>query len=146
MFAVPARWSESSLDEQSGPVKVKALQFITTPYEGDISMFKNYDPAVHIALAAGDEDHRNHDGTKINWPDRLGKFLPGISGCAIWKIADRFEPDVRPDPDAARVVGVETSVYSGSSVIVGTRWRAVASLFQQCCPELRFAFEVVWER
>jgi hypothetical protein len=27
IFAVPARWSESSLDEQSDPVKFKALQF-----------------------------------------------------------------------------------------------------------------------
>jgi len=142
IFTVPACWSESSFDDQSGPLKAKALQFITTPYEGDVSLLADFDPTVHIAFAANDEHLRDHDGSKISWPDRLGKFLPGISGCAIWKIGDRA--DARPDAAAARVVGVETGVYSCPGVIKGTRWDAVRSLIQQGFPELRSAFNIVW--
>jgi len=144
IFTVPACWSESSFDDQSGPVKAKALQFVTTPYEGDVGLLADFNPTVHIALGANDEHLRNHDGLKISWPDRLGGFLPGISGCAIWKIADKYRPNARPEPDVARVVGVETGVYSGPGVIKGTRWDAVGSLIQQGYPELRSAFNIVW--
>lgn len=143
IFGVPAVWSGLSLDDESGPVQIKALQFITTPYEGDVTVLQDFDPAAHIALAAGEDYHRNHDGEKINWPAPLKEFLPGISGCAIWKIADAFSPGAAAN--GARVVGVETGVFSKAGVIAGTRWGAVASLFRQRYPELRPALEIAWD-
>jgi hypothetical protein len=144
-FGVPAVWSGSSLDDTSGPIEIKALQFITSPYEGDITALQEFDPAVHIALSAGEEHHYNHYGSKIKWPAPLNRFLPGISGCAIWKIANPFRPGFQATADSARVVGVETGVFSKAGVITGTRWGAVASLFQRRFPELRSTFDMVWD-
>ena len=146
IFGLPAKWSDSSLNADDPPIAAKALQFITHPYSDSPANLPGFDPSIHIALHAGDTDHRNIDGTEIKWPDPIGKFLPGISGCGIWKLCHRFDPSATPDASNSRLVGVETSVYPQARVIKGTKWGAVAALIQEGFPELQPAFEIAWPK
>lgn len=144
VFGLPAKWSQASLSPNEPPVQAKALQFITNAYEGNTSHITGFDPSIHILLNASNEDHRSSDGTSAQWPDRLGNFLPGISGCGIWKLCDTFEASRTPDKLDSRLVAVETGVYSATGVIKGTRWDAVANLLRQAFPDLQSAFEIAW--
>jgi hypothetical protein len=144
LFGISAVWSSSSLCADDPPVKAKALQFITNAYEGSTERLIGFDPAFHIALNAGETDHRDFDGTQIRWPDRLNRFLPGISGCGIWKLCHQFDPNAPPDSKQSRMVAVETGVYSDRRIVKGTKWGAVAELIQQAFPDLRPAFNLAW--
>jgi hypothetical protein len=144
IFGLPAKWSEASLDDNGHPVTAKALQFITYPYTESLLELPGFDPAIHIALNASETDHRNIDGKELQWPEPIEKFLPGISGCGIWKLCHEFDPIAIPDASKSRLVGVETSVFSKARVIKGTKWGAVAALIRTAFPALQPSFEIAW--
>ena len=144
LFGLPAVWSAPSLRGDSSPVKSKALQFITHAYSGSTTGLENFDASVHVVLNAGSADHRNDKGEEISWPDRLNRFLPGISGCGIWKLCREGELPALPDPAHSRLVAVETGVFSDRGIVKGTKWSVVAALIQESFPDLKPTFDIIW--
>jgi hypothetical protein len=83
----------------------------------------------------GGEPRLADDGS----PTTLPKSLGGISGSSIW--LGSSERHLMDDwtPELAKVVGVQTKVYTERRVAQGTRWAGVALLLWENLPELHDA-------
>lgn len=91
-------------------------------YAGKTTGFGSYRPEFHILLAYDGESRHADDGSPAELPRSLG----GISGSSVW--LGFSERHVMDDwtPMLAKVVGVQTMVYSDKKVAQATRWAGVA--------------------
>jgi hypothetical protein len=107
----------------------------------------NYDPRYNFLVDANRDETRGLDGRVVDFRYRGGvraqfpKDLGGISGGGVWKIVDGPN-DNHEGCGPARLVGVETGVYSKPPCMQATRWKHVVSLLASAMPELRPAIEL----
>jgi hypothetical protein len=124
----PCSWART--DAPPWSIKWKWLRYITHPYPERDALPKDFDDRFHIALCLGEDPE-------------LPRQMEGISGCAIWKLADL---PVKEDwtVDQARVVAVETGVFTKRprKAIKGTKWQCVAKVLAKLHPEIRETFKL----
>ncbi len=65
----------------------------------------------------------------------------GISGCAVWSLGWDFQRDSW-NPGNARIIGIETRVFSRERLIRATGWVGVRSILMNQFPESDRAFSV----
>jgi hypothetical protein len=112
---------------------------LLAPVVSEPQALANYDPRYHFLLDAARDDVCFTDGTPADIP----RALNGISGCSIWQPEWPANNSAESwNPDGTRIVGVQTSFYSKSSLIKATHWAAVANVLYQCEPDLRRAIEL----
>lgn len=147
LFGFPTVWSQLSPADPM-VLEVKALQYTTFRYDRDVSDFGEYQERLHLLLDAQfpctDDSgevvtFRNMSGASEPFPGRLG----GISGCSVWRIGDLRTPMQSWSHRPARIVGVQTGVYSQQKAIKATRWVAVSTLLHDAFPDLRPAFTLL---
>ncbi|MBK5275740.1 MAG: hypothetical protein JJE30_11890 [Desulfuromonadales bacterium] len=143
----PQIWS-TACDQQVDTMKLRLLHFSTFSYQGDTAGLDGYDARYHLLLDAKHDDLLDKSGDKIQFRMRSGASarmpndLQGVSGCSVWQIGDLRTPPHQWRSDQARLVAVQTSVYSKRSLIKATRWNALSTLLYTAFPELRPAIEL----
>lgn len=143
----PGMWSTVS-DSDDTVMKSKLLQYGTYAFEGSTSGLNGYDPERHFLLQATPESMLDHNGEPTHFRTRSGHSanmpgdLAGISGCSVWMIGDFNTPVANWSKQAARIVGIETSVFTRTGAIKATRWNAVMSVLHAAYPELRRTIEM----
>jgi hypothetical protein len=113
----------------------KAFNYRTSRHRGRTSSLAGYEPDVHLLLDMGGETRFADDLT----PTELPKSLGGISGSSIWLGYSERDFAGEWTPDRAKVVAVQTCVYTDNKVIRGTRWAGVAVVIWDNFPELHEA-------
>jgi hypothetical protein len=73
---------------------------------------------------------------ELDLPTPCPTNLKGISGCSIWKLSDGPISD-EWDSSKARIVAVQTGVFSESGFIKATHWRHVIHVLKQVAPEVQ---------
>jgi hypothetical protein len=105
IFGFPGMWSKST-GEDDEPMSVKPLELTTYAYVGDTQRLTDYDPRLHLLLAATPQYVTARDGTPIRFRDRFGQearfpiALKGVSGCSVcrrrgsarWSLPPRTRP------------------------------------------------------
>src|SRR5713101_983213 len=114
------------------------LGYISHLYTGSTAAI-DFDPKLHILLEYDRSFSVGEDGTPSGMPDGLR----GMSGCAIW----RLDPNVQPDPAAARVVGVQSATIPLAgmphiSLIKVVRWVRLLVYLVATFPELEKAMNL----
>lgn len=140
----PCKWSKTSHTAEE-KVMIKAIQYTSYSYSGDASTFIGYDPGRHLLISAEIDETTDDKGEPVEFFDSTGsplkfpKELNGISGSSVWRVGDLNTPLLEWRSDKAKVVGVQTGVYSSKSVIKATRWSVVLEMLNRAFPELRRA-------
>ena len=125
----------------------RPLELTTYAYVGDTQRLTDYDPRLHLLLAAT-RCVTAPDGTAIRFRDRFGQqarfpiALKGVSGCTAWHIGDLGVPLERWGDLPTRLVGVTSGVNHGLGTIKVTRWIVVNTLIHAAFPALRPAFNL----
>ena len=147
IFGFPGMWSKSSgKDDQ--PLSVKPLELTTYAYVGDTQRLTDYDPRLHLLLAATPQYVTAPDGTPIRFRDRFGQearfpiALKGVSGCSVWHIGDLGVPLERWGDLPARLAGFTSGVNQWLGTIKVTRWIVVNTLIRDAFPALRPVFNL----
>ncbi|HEV2969251.1 MAG TPA: hypothetical protein VGY55_04615 [Pirellulales bacterium] len=150
IFGFPEVWSSPSTNE-SEKLTLKPFEFTTYRYDRDTAALSGYEERYHLLLDAQPRDISLDDGSAAEFrtlqglPASFPKDVVGISGCSVWRIGDLRVPIEEWGRDRARIVAVQTSVYSGKAAIKATRWIAVSTLIHDAFPELRPAM-TLWRR
>jgi hypothetical protein len=142
LFGYPAIWSKPSCSD-SDPLQFRPLQYTTLGYDRDVDALENYQEVLHLLLDARLQGITGDDGRPVSFCDLSGQAaefprkLGGISGCSVWRIGGFSRSSDLRDPERARLVAVQTSVYHSKKAIKATRWIAVSTLIHGAFPELR---------
>ncbi|MCX7157360.1 MAG: hypothetical protein NTW45_13070 [Rhodocyclales bacterium] len=138
----PSIWSTETLHARE-TMKLRLLLYSTYSYRGDSAALQGYDDRYHLLLEAKPEQLVDLTGAAMQFRTRSGHVaqmpqdLRGISGCSVWMIGDLTTSCQSWRADQARLVAVETGVFSGRAVIKATRWSAVTTLLHAAFSELR---------
>jgi hypothetical protein len=139
----PSLWSVSS-GSTSEALTLKPLMYGAWTYSGTTKGLRGYDPAHHILLGAKPEIMLDHTGRRASMRTRTGHWvdmpdgLRGISGCSVWMIGNTTIPTKYWGLRPARIVGVETGVFSTAApTIKATKWAAVLSIMHGAFADLR---------
>lgn len=143
----PGMWSTSSAADHE-VIKSRLLQYGTYAFQGGSASLVGYDPNRHFLLEAtpaailDDEGSPTHFRTRSGHQASIPSDLAGISGCSVWAIGDFRKPVWTWSKNSARIVGIETGVFTGAGAIKATRWSAVTSVLHGAFPDLRRAIEM----
>lgn len=143
----PAMWS-TVLNRADDTMKSRVLQYGTYAFPGSTSALENYDATHHFLLEATPTETLDHTGGPISFRTRSGfsaqmpDDLRGVSGCSVWKVGDLSTPVETWSSSNARIVGIETGVYSTRRAIKASRWNAVTTLLYNAFPATRSAIEL----
>ncbi len=136
-----------SYDEKSILRVTKFFHLAAMPEKRPTSL-RCFDPRHNFLIDADGDETRGLDGKVVDFVYRGGvrarfpKDLGGISGGSVWKIADGPN-DHHRGSEPARLVGVETCVYSNPPCIQATRWRYVLSLIASAFRDLQPAIDLL---
>jgi len=143
VFGYPSIWSTQSTDSHD-VMQLRALQYSTYAHGGDTAALAGYDSRYHLLLDARPEQMFDASGatmrftTRSGYSARMPDDLRGISGCGVWMIGDLTASCEKWRADQARLVGVETGVFTGrAAAIKATRWNAVMTLMHEAFADLR---------
>jgi hypothetical protein len=95
-------------------------------------------PAELLDHRGSPTSFRTSGGFAAQIPDDLR----GVSGCSVWRIGDVSAPVETWSASTARIVGVETGVFSARGAIKAGRWNAVTTLLYNAFPATRSAIEI----
>lgn len=141
LYGFPAATSKPvDLKSQDGPFESATAQLITQEYHGATDGLPNYDPNIHLLLRAqnvADSEGNQRMTARTGYKIPFLQGLPGISGCSIWKIAEKGNRKGAWEEVEPRLIAVETAVHQPTSTIKSTRWISVISLIQGMLPELK---------
>jgi hypothetical protein len=143
----PAMWS-TVLSGADDTMKSRILQYGTYAFSGNTSALANFDANHHFLLEATPAQMLDHTGAPTSFRTRSGfsaqmpDDLRGVSGCSVWKIGDFSTPVETWSSINARIVGVETGVFSTRGAIKASRWNAVTTLLYKAFPATRPAIEL----
>jgi hypothetical protein len=146
----PAIWS-SATSAVEDPMKLCLMQYSTFSYEGSTSALQGYEARHHLLLDAKPECTYDSSGmpaefkTRLGHPAQMPHDLQGISGCSVWIVGHLSVPCCDWRPEAARVVAVETGVFTGRAAIKATRWNAVTTLLYTAFADLRSTISIYAE-
>jgi hypothetical protein len=147
IFGFPGIWSKST-GEHDEPMSVRPLELTTYAYDGDTHQLTDYEPRLHLLLAATPEYLTAPDGMPMQMRDRFGQearfpiALKGVSGCSVWHIGNLGVPVERWGDEPARLAGVTSGVNHWLGTIKVTRWIAVNTLIYEAFPALRPVFDL----
>jgi hypothetical protein len=122
----PRCWSQ--VDYATRSFSWTWLTYLAQPYAKPESL-AHFDERFHMALRLADDA-------------QLPTDLKGISGCAIWKVADY---PIRDDwsVEQARVVAIQTCVLKETpKAIRGTKWACVLPVLARMHPDIREIFRL----
>lgn len=105
---------------------------LTYPHQGATEELPNYQRDCHILL-----DARRKFAVELVGTGPMPDTLRGISGCSIWKTNLMTVGRENWTPAHARIIAVQTQVYTKAQLIRGTMWKIVANLFHKAYPELQ---------
>lgn len=141
LYGYPAATSKPiDIKSHDGPFESTGLQLITDEYELVTEGLTNYDPDVHLLLKAqnvADSDGNRRMTARTGYQIPFLQGLPGISGCSVWKIAEKGDRKGAWTEVEPRLIAVETSVHPTKSIIKSTRWKVVIGLIQGMFPDLK---------
>lgn len=143
----PAMWSTTS-HSADDEMKAKLLQYGTYAFKGSVSALAGFNPDRHILLDGAPENLLDENGdaarirTRSGYPASFPQDLSGVSGSSIWRIGDTNIPISEWQANDARIVAVQTGIYTSNGTIKATRWNSVASLLHAAFPELRPSIEM----
>lgn len=127
---------------------LSAFQMTSQLYDGDTSALGEFHPECHFCLMASLDQTKDVHGNAAEFVTPGGasaqfpRDLGGISGCSVWKIGNLNTID--RETKEAKLVGVQTGVYSTSECIKVTRWGIVAKMIEESMP--RFARAIRMDR
>ena len=119
LVGFPCSWATCDLVNRS--FFFKAFRYIAEPLLVTETL-PEYNPRLHMAL-------------RLHMSGVESFQLQGISGCSIWKLSD-LPVNATWNANQARIVAVQTGVFSRSAAIKGTKWQHVVTLLSQFAPEL----------
>lgn len=111
----------------------------THPFRDYPGNLENYDPDIHMLFDVRPEGVQTLGDHGAVFPTTRAQF-EGISGCPVWEIP--LEIDAQKTMRAARIVGVETCVFSTKGVMRATHWNAVLRFLAKAFPEVRPAASI----
>ena len=128
----------SHIDAREMKASATSLTYGTDPFDGDTSNLENYDPEAHFLLSYSDGKDLA-SGETAQGPTKL----EGISGCSVWHTFYKGLKAADWNPDDAKIVGVETCVYSKVGAIRFTKWWVVNQILRTKYPELSAALDII---
>lgn len=141
LYGYPAATSKPvDLKAPDGPFESTATQLITHEYDGTTDGLPNYNPDIHLLLRAqnvADSEGNQSMNARTSHKVPFLQGLPGISGCSVWKIAEKGNRKGAWGEVEPRLIAVETAVYRATSTIKSTRWTCVVGLIQGMFPDLK---------
>lgn len=138
----PSIWTTDSRHAEE-TLKLRMLQYSTYACNRDAAALQGYDARHHLLLEASPEQLFDVTGSSMQfrtlngYAAQMPQDLRGISGCSVWMIGSLDIPCENWRPEQAKLVAVETGVFSGHSTIKVTRWNAVTTLLYAAFPDLR---------
>ncbi|HUT36294.1 MAG TPA: hypothetical protein VNE39_22590 [Planctomycetota bacterium] len=134
LHGYPSCWLRKDANNNPDPY---ALSYHTALYKGRTDRLEHYQQDVHILLEAP-AGPNPFEGQPKNPPESLG----GVSGCTVWEILRRGRDFDNWDPSRARIVAIQTSVYSRSGVLKATYARFILEALTEFYPDLRRAIRL----
>jgi hypothetical protein len=122
----------ANVDSNAGKLTANPFTFMTGILDCDSDTVPDYDPKYHILLDTPKDGGRRMDDGDMPTPSRIN----GMSGCSIWQTYYEGLSSQHWTTDDAVIVGVQTGVYNGGSIIKGTRWWVVDRIIRECYPGL----------
>lgn len=130
----PREWHRS--DEHARRLLMRPYGIAVGRIAGADLALRRYDPKCHLLFTYGLNTLRD-DPNGVEAP----QSLEGMSGSAIWRIADlplRAQDWLN---SGMRVVAVQTSAYrvGDRAIVRGTKWSVIVAIIEDAFPDLRTA-------
>ncbi len=139
IYGYPCEWETPYEKGRDG--EIIPLVVTTTPYDGEVPDYVDYNPYIHVLIDTEKKDFRGADNSEFLLPRKL----VGMSGSSIWNVNPKGKTWDTWTPDDAKIVAVQVSAFPNSTHAVskGTRWMNVGRLLHEKFPELRPMIEMM---